>query len=97
MGRSHKDDQSKRVCGASNSDSERLDPSEEKRRAARRRFLLGGASALPVIITVTAARGAIDLMSGPCVASIVTRFGPDAPPFPQNFFGTLPCGEGQFE
>ena len=32
------------------------DAVEEKRRAARRRFLLGGASAFPVIVSVTAAR-----------------------------------------
>lgn len=37
-------------------DPERSGAVEEKRRAARRRFLLGGASALPVIVSVTAAR-----------------------------------------
>ncbi len=34
-------------------DPERSGAVEEKRRAARRRFLLGGASALPVIVSVT--------------------------------------------
>ena len=33
-------------------DPEGSDAVEEKRRAARRRFLLGGASALPVIVSV---------------------------------------------
>lgn len=41
------------------SDPERSDAAEEKRRAARRRFLLGGASALPVIVSVTAVRATV--------------------------------------
>ncbi len=37
-------------------DPEGSDAVEEKRRAARRRFLLGGASALPVIVSVAAVK-----------------------------------------
>ncbi len=40
-------------------DPERSGAVEEKRRAARRRFLLGGASALPVIVSVTPVRAKV--------------------------------------
>ncbi len=40
-------------------DPERSGAVEEKRRAARRRFLLGGASALPVIVSLTPARAKV--------------------------------------
>ncbi len=40
-------------------DPERSGAVEEKRRAARRRFLLGGASALPVIVSLTPVRAKV--------------------------------------
>ena len=53
-----KDTRSQKVSDLPGSGPERSDAAEEKRRAARRRFLLGGASALPVILTVTSSKPA---------------------------------------
>ncbi len=51
-----KDNTLGRNAGASGSTPQEI--VEAKRREARRRFLLGGAAALPVLITVTRARAA---------------------------------------
>ena len=79
MVHSPKDTRSQGVSDPSGSDPERSDAAEEKRLAARRRFLLGGASALPVILTV-----APRIPSGhPQYPSAIV--GPDATvPFPKE-------------
>jgi hypothetical protein len=72
-----KRDDARLVDGASSSGSH--DVSEAKRLAARRRFLVGGAAALPVIVAVTAARGANEKKGVSVCMSINPDFIPENP------------------
>ena len=68
MVHSLKDTRSQRVSDPPGSDPERSDAAEEKRLTARRKFLLGGASALPVIVTLGRARQARAFSAGVCAS-----------------------------
>ncbi len=63
-------------------DPERSDAVEGKRRAARRRFLLGGASALPVIVSVTPLRAKVVVIPFSACTSIGGN--PVTPPQPND-------------
>ena len=83
MFHSLKDTRSQRVNDLSRPDPELSDAAEEKRLAARRRFLLGGAAAVPMVVTAIRAE-ALNVGVSVCLSMFPGGGGPMMSVIPQE-------------
>ncbi len=81
MFHSLKDTRSQRVNDLSRPDPELSDAAEEKRLAARRRFLLGGAAAVPMVVTAIRAEAQDPVGISVCLSMSGNPGQGEGPPF----------------